>query len=234
MSLTGKIYASESFGTVDGPGIRFVLFLQGCPLRCIYCHNADSIPTNGGTEMTVDQVIEQILSFGGFIKNGGVTFSGGEPLMQPKFLLETITRLKKLGFHTAIDTSGAIISESAQQCLLAADLVLLDIKSIDDEMCQKITGKSCLNTFKTLDFCEQNNKDVWIRHVLLPEYTLNDIDLKATADYLSHYNCVKKIELLPFHKMGENKWDKDYILHDTREPTPEEVEKAKSFFKKWA
>ena len=232
--MTGQVYASESFGTVDGPGIRFVLFLQGCPLRCIYCHNPDSICTKGGTTMTVDQVIEQILSYRGFIQNGGVTFSGGEPLMQPKFLLEIINRLKSLGVHTAIDTSGAIISENAQQCLLSADLILLDIKSIDDDMCNKITGKSCINAFKTLDFCEQNKKEVWIRHVLLPGYTLNDTDLKTTADYLAHYSCVKKVELLPFHKMGETKWGEEYILSDMREPTAEEIAHAKSFFTKWA
>lgn len=232
----GNIYNLETFGTVDGPGIRYIVFMQGCPLRCIYCHNPDSIKVGGGKKYLATELVDEILRYKVFIKSGGVTFSGGEPLFQPKFVYACTQLLKQEGINVAIDTSGCIDinSELVQKAVKSANLILLDIKSSQDELTKKITSKDNKNAFETLNFCEINNIDVWIRHVLLNDYTLSATQLTTLAKLLENFKCIKRLELLPFHKMGEHKWedtDMSYILKDTNATTSAEVKWAAGFFK---
>lgn len=232
--MTGKIHSLESFGAVDGPGIRFVVFFQGCPLRCLFCHNPDSWDTNSGTAMEADALAKNILSYQNYL-SGGVTFSGGEPLLQPAFCEELMDRLQDNGMHVAIDTSGAIPPETVRNILKKADLLLLDIKSIHSAMCKTLTGMSNQNALETLQYRESIQKPVWIRHVILPEYTLDYPVLEQMAETLTAFSCIEKIELLPFHKMGEYKWEalkKPYRLGDIEPPSAEAMEKVKDIFRK--
>ena len=232
--IKGNIHSLESFGAVDGPGIRFVIFVQGCPLRCLYCHNPDSREFKSEKQMTVGQCMDQIISYKNFIKNGGVTVSGGEPLTQPDFCEALIDECHKEGIHVAIDTSGIVPVKVGKRVLEKADLLLLDIKALDDDMCIKLTGFSNKSAIETLNFREERGLPVWIRHVIVPQYTLNYDMLRKTAKFLKNYRCVQKVELLPFHKMGEYKWKElgeKYELYDIPQPTKEEVEKARQIFK---
>lgn len=233
----GYIHSFESFGAVDGPGVRFVVFMQGCPLRCAFCHNADTWETGIGTEMTAKELHKKIMEYKNFIKNGGVTFSGGEPLLQYEFIADVIELCRKSGLHTAIDTSGGIPLKTAKRAVDLSDMLLLDIKDIDSDDCLKLTGKSNENALEILRYCEEQNKDVWIRHVLVPQYTLNDGKLNRLGAELQKYSCIKRVELIPFHKMGEYKWEllgHEYQLHSINPPTAEEIQNAKEILKKYA
>lgn len=233
--IKGRVHSRESFGTVDGPGIRFVLFMQGCPLTCLYCHNPDSTPFDGGETWTAGQVTDEILRYGNFISKGGATFSGGEPLAQPKFLAAILALLKEEGVHTAIDTSGCYTVEMpfVEQAVQLADLIMLDIKGANNERSLQISGAGNDNAFHLLDYCEQIGKPVWIRHVVLQQYTLNEKELKMLAKRLKKYTCIEMIEILAFHKMGEHKWEElgyDYQLADIPATTKEEAQMAKDIF----
>ena len=232
-SITGRIHSVESFGTLDGPGIRYVLFLQGCPLRCLYCHNPDTLDASGGKTVTASEVLDDILTYRSFIARGGVTFSGGEPMLQPAFVCELIDGCRAHRLHCAIDTSGVIPLANSTPALDRADLVLLDIKALDDDLCMPLTGTGAANTLATLDYCESTRKPVWVRHVLVPGYTLDETRLERFADFLTRYRCVEKIELLPFHKMGEYKWKKlglPYRLTETQPPTDAQTQTARAIF----
>lgn len=231
--VVGNIYALETFGTVDGPGIRFVLFLQGCPLRCLYCHNPDSCVGEPKFIWTAKEAVQHILKYKNYIKTGGVTFSGGEPLLQVGFIVAVANLLREKGIHTALDTSGCLPIKVSSKGLDAVDLVLLDIKAFDSKVAEQLTGQDNKNEFEALAYCEERNISVWIRHVLLEGYTLDETQLKAFAEYLAEYSCVKKVELLPFHKLGEPKWrniDREYMLKNTPATTKEQVVWAKHFF----
>ncbi len=233
-AVTGRIHSIETFGAVDGPGVRYVLFLQGCRLKCLFCHNPDTWECGGGKLVTSEEVVEDIKNYKNFIKNGGVTISGGEPLLQPEFVLDIIERCKTLGFHTALDTAGSQDLAVSQPVIDTVDLILLDIKALEPDVCEELTGMDNRHELATLDYCEQISKPVWIRHVLLPGYTLDCNRLEKLADFLKPYTCIQKIELLPFHKMGEFKWKElgmDYQLYDTPVPTYEEVQMATDIFK---
>ncbi len=230
MGVKGKIHSIESFGTLDGPGVRYVLFLQGCALRCIYCHNPDTWNTCNGKEVDSEDIVKDVLSYRNFIISGGLTLSGGEPLLQSEFALDILKRCKDYGIHTALDTAGTVPISISKEVLDVADLILLDIKSIDESLYKEITGCSIENTLLTLDYCEKIKKPVWIRHVLLPQYTTDISSLNELALYLSKFSCIELVELLPFHKMGEYKWDElgySYTLKDIKEPTTDEIQKAK-------
>lgn len=232
MMLKGRIHSFESFGAVDGPGIRYVVFFQGCPMRCLFCHNPDTWDTGAGQEYTADEIVEKILPYRGFHRNGGgVTLSGGEPLLQHEFAAELIRKLHAHGVHTAIDTSGSIPLSVCADAVDEADMLLLDIKSIDADVCRRLTGSpQCLENEKALlAYCEEKGKDVWIRHVVVPGLTLERGQLERMKEFLDGFRCVKKIEPLPFHKMGEHKWDKAlYTLADTQPPTKEEMDMVNS------
>ncbi|MDD4414046.1 MAG: pyruvate formate-lyase-activating protein [Oscillospiraceae bacterium] len=233
-NVMGRIHSVESFGTLDGPGIRYVLFLQGCPLRCVYCHNPDSWCAMGGQEIGSVDVVRDILRYKNFIKNGGVTLSGGEPLMQPDFTASIIEGCHRHNLHTAIDTSGAVSLLLCRKAVETADLLLLDIKAADDKLFMKITGHSINNTLEILAERERLGKPVWIRHVLVPELTLDDKQLHALGEMLRHYSCIERLELLPFHKMGEFKWDEmkqPYTLREIQPPQPAQVEHARALLR---
>lgn len=233
--MKGYIHSFESFGAVDGPGVRYVVFMQGCPLRCLYCHNPDSWKAKTGERWSVDKVVKRIKPYLNYIKTGGVTISGGEPLMQSHFVLKLIKKLHKLKLHVAIDTAGSLPLEISKKVLDEADLILLDIKALDDQLCKTITGASNKNNLETLNYLESINKPVWIRHVVVPGYTLNLANLMNLANTLKNYKCVKQIDLLPFHKMGEFKWEElgiEYKLAETPATSEEEIVKARKIFKK--
>lgn len=206
--MLGRIHSIETFGTVDGPGIRFVAFFQGCPMRCAFCHNPDTWNPNAPVqyEMTPEELLAEAKRYKSFIKKGGITCSGGEPLVQADFLLEFFRLCKAEGFHTALDTSGVIFSEKAKQVLEYTDLVLLDIKILDDHLHQSYTGHTRANNQKFLDYLRDIDKPTWVRHVLVPSYTDHEEHLSALAQHLSLYNNVERVELLPYHTMGTYKY----------------------------
>ena len=235
--VTGRIHSRESFGTVDGPGIRFVIFLQGCPLRCQYCHNPDTWKGEG-TAYSVDEVVQRALRYKNYFgEKGGITVTGGEPLLQIDFVTELFTALKAKGVHTCVDTSGitfdpslAVSVEKHTKLLEVADLFLLDIKHIDDEACQKLTGKSNANTLAFAKFLSDNQKPMWIRQVLVPGITDADESLHRTRAFIETLSTVEKIEVLPYHTMGEVKYEKlgiEYPLKGVEAPKKERVMNAK-------
>ncbi|MDR2647241.1 MAG: radical SAM protein [Oscillospiraceae bacterium] len=230
----GRIHHTESFGTVDGPGVRYVVFMQGCPLRCIYCHNPDAIAIQGGETQTAGELVDDILRYKNFIR--GVTFSGGEPLMQPEFVAACAIMLRNRGLSTSIDTAGAPSLQKSKPAIDAAKRLLLDIKAADSADAERLTGQGNEISFATLDYCESTQKTVWLRHVLLRGYTLNPTKLRTLAQKLQRYTCIDQIELIPFHKLGEPKWDalgKPYLLRDTPATTPEETAWAKDIFRSY-
>ena len=227
-----KIHSFESFGTVDGPGIRYVIFLQGCHLKCKYCHNRDTWDINGGYYSSLDEILNKIENYKNYIMpNGGVTVTGGEPLLQVHFLIELFKKLKEKNIHTCIDTSGMVdITEDIKTLLNYTDLVLLDIKHIDPIKCKNLVGVSNERELQFAEYLSQNNIDMWIRQVLIPGYTDDENDLRKLKSFIDKLNSVKKVELLPYHNMGEYKWKKlglNYDFKDVKVPTAEEVKKAK-------
>ena len=234
--MQGFVHSVETFGAVDGPGIRYVVFMQGCPIRCIFCHNPDSWKIGAGKKMSVGQLVKDIKPYLNYIKEGGVTFSGGEPLLQAKFVKKATKKLHRLGLHVAIDTAGSLPLSQTKEAIDLCDMILLDVKAFDPELYRQVTGGSDLNNKATLEYCEQTKKPVWVRHVVVPAYTMQDSHLEALAKYLSQFSCIQNVELLPFHKMGEYKWKDlgyDYKLFDTPAPTKEQMQKVKAIFKKY-
>ena len=227
-----KIHSIESFGTVDGPGIRFVLFLQGCHLKCKYCHNRDTWDINCGKYESLENIFNKIIRYKNYIyPNGGVTVTGGEPLLQVKFLIELFKKLKEENIHTCIDTSGMVaLTDDVKKLLSLTDLVLLDIKQINSEKCKNLVG---FNNDKELAFAQylsDNNIHMWIRQVLVPGYTDDEQDLLKLKDFISSLNTVDKIEILPYHDMGRYKWEKlglKYELDGVRIANDDDVNRAK-------
>jgi len=233
--MKGRIHSVETAGTVDGPGIRYVVFFQGCPLRCLYCHNPDTREPKAGKEVTVEELIEDIKKYRSYINcsGGGVTISGGEPLLQPKFLASLLKALKEEGFHTAVDTSGYANLDAVKDVFNYTDLVLLDIKSVDPETFKKVTSVDLAPTLKTANYLDENNIKMWIRYVVVPGLTDQLKDAEKLADYVSALKNVDRVEILPFHKMGEYKWQElgyDYKLKDTQPPDPKLIAEIKNIF----
>ena len=208
--MIGRIHSFESFGTVDGPGVRFVTFMQGCPLRCQFCHNPDTWDPNRKCqyEFTPEQLRDEVVKYRSFIKSGGVTASGGEPLMQSEFVAEFFRLCHDEGLHTALDTSGAIITDKVLKVLDNTDLVLLDIKTMDAELYPTLTGVKQNNNLAFLDILEERKIKTWVRHVVVPNLTDNDEWLRKLGEHVSHYDCVEKIEILPYHTLGTYKYEK--------------------------
>lgn len=235
METIGRIHSLESFGTVDGPGIRFVVFLQGCPLRCKFCHNPDTWEVNKGTVYRPEELIDEILKYKSYMEfsGGGVTFTGGEPLLQAQFILEVCRLLKPYGIPVAIDTSGYIWNDTVKELLEYTELVLLDIKNYDPIVYQEVTGVKLDPTLKLLDYLRDKKIKAWIRYVLVPGLTDNLESVKKLSEHLDHYPNVQKIELLAFHKMGEYKWKElglNYTLGDTKEPDRALLQVVKEIF----
>ena len=227
-----RVHSVESFGTVDGPGIRFVLFLQGCHLKCKYCHNRDTWNINGGKYKSLDEIFNKIMNYKNYIcPNGGVTVTGGDPLVQAKFVYELFKRLKEENIHTCIDTSGMFpLTDDIKNVLSVTDLVLLDIKHINENKCKDLVGKSNKLELEFAKYLSDNNIDIWIRQVLVPGITDDETDLLRLKDFISSLNTVKKFELLPYHNMGKYKWEKlglKYELENIRPANSEDIEKTK-------
>lgn len=229
----GRIHSIESFGTVDGPGIRYVIFLQGCALRCKYCHNRDTWDINSGELRSVDDLVNRIESYKAYIlpSNGGVTVTGGEPLLQVKFVTNLFKRLKQQGIHTAIDTSGMFeITEDIKELLKYTDLVLLDIKHINDEKCKELVGHSNKRELEFAKYLSDNNIKIWIRQVLVPGITDDTQDLIDLRMFIKSLRTVEKVEILPYHDMGKHKWINlgyEYQLENIRPANAEDVKRAK-------
>ena len=220
--MKGYIHSTESFGTVDGPGIRFVIFFQGCPMRCMYCHNPDTWQTCTGTERTAESLLDEYDSVKEFMRNGGITCTGGEPLLQIDFLTELFEKAKKRGIHTCLDTSGITFTpenpEKFRKLLQYTDLVMLDIKHIDNEEHKKLTGHSNINILDFALFLSENNIPVWIRHVVVPDLTDKPEYLNRLGHFIAHIKTLKALDVLPYHTMGKAKYEQlgiDYPLGET-------------------
>ncbi|MED4969050.1 pyruvate formate-lyase-activating protein [Parageobacillus toebii] len=235
--MKGFIHSIETCGTVDGPGLRYVIFTQGCLLRCQYCHNADTWEIGKGKEMTVEEIIDDVKTYLPFINasGGGITVSGGEPLLQIDFLIELFKACKKLGIHTAIDSSGgcytaeASFQQKLNELLSYTDLILLDLKHIDEKKHRKLTGKTNQHILQFARFLSEKNVPVWIRHVLVPTITDDPNDLRSLAAFIRTLNNVEKIEILPYHKLGVYKWKAlglKYPLEGIEPPSEESMEMA--------
>ncbi len=234
--MRGFVHSFESFGMVDGPGIRFVVFMQGCPMRCLYCHNPDTWTVGAGREYSPEEVAREALKYRSYIKNGGVTVSGGEPLLQAEFVKELFAILKGEGIHTALDTSGITFNPADEKCvqrhldvLAQTDLVLLDIKHIDEAEHKKLTTHSNANPLAFAKLLNQIKKPVWIRHVLVTGITDSDEYLIKLRALLDGFDNVEKVEVLPYHTMGEVKYEKlgiAYPLKGVQPPSKERVENA--------
>lgn len=235
METIGKIHSLESFGTVDGPGIRFVVFMQGCPLRCQYCHNPDTWNIKQSKHRyTPAQLLEEVLKYKNFIRKGGVTATGGEPLLQAPFLTEFYQLCRQENLHTAIDTSGYIHTPESKQTLEIVDLVLLDLKTIDPHQHTVLTGVPIEPVLKTLEYLESIGKPTWIRHVIVPGLTDSNSLLNRLADHLKNYRVIEKVELLPYHTMGQYKYEQlglAYALKGIDPLSKERLENAQEIFK---
>lgn len=235
--MNGNIHSIETFGTVDGPGIRYIIFTQGCLLRCQFCHNADTWEIGTGKQMSVSDIMNDLESYLPFIKasGGGITVSGGEPLLQIPFLTTLFKECKKRGIHTTIDSSGGcysnatVFQEQLKELLNYTDLVLLDLKHIDKQKHKKLTGLTNDHILAFARFLSERKIPVWIRHVLVPTITDDEQDLKNLGAFISSLDNVEKIEVLPYHKLGVYKWEAlgfEYPLNDIEPPNEEEVETA--------
>lgn len=232
--MKGYIHSFESLGTKDGPGIRYVLFTQGCPLRCKFCHNVDTWNMKAYEyQMEADEVMNEILKVKVFIRTGGVTISGGEALVQAEFVKEVFKRCKEHGIHTCLDTSGYIFNEKAKQALEYTDLVLLDIKHIDSAKYKELTGVNLAPTLKFANYLNEKGIETWLRYVLIPGITDDEKDLNDWAKYCSRFTNVTRVDILPFHQLAIHKWEHlgiMYPLKDTRVPTQKEIQKAEDIF----
>ena len=213
--MQGRIHSLESFGTVDGPGVRFVVFVQGCPMRCAYCHNPDTWAMTGGTMMEPAEIIEQYEKNKGFYRGGGITVTGGEPLMQVDFLIDLFTLAKAKDIHTCIDSSGiAFNPDSAQfmekldHLMTLTDLVMLDIKHIDPEKHQELTAQPNQRILEFAAYLNEKQVDMWIRHVVVPGITDDDQYLDALGYFIGQFTNLKALDILPYHTMGEVKYQK--------------------------
>lgn len=234
--MEGHIHSTESFGTVDGPGIRFVVFFQGCPMRCLYCHNPDTWTVGGGDQnlRSVESLLKEYDGIKEFLHDGGITATGGEPLLQMPFLTELFEAAKKKEIHTCLDSCGITFRQERRaefdRLMAATDLVMLDIKHIDDAEHQKLTGQSNKHILEFAEYLKEKNVPVWIRHVVVPTITLNDEYLYRLGYFIGGLDNLKALDVLPYHTMGEVKYQNlgiDYPLKGIPAATKEEAEHAK-------
>lgn len=229
----GVVEAVETCGAVDGPGIRYVVFTKGCPLRCQYCHNPETQGPAIGDQKTAAEVLKDVARYKAFLKRGGLTVSGGEPLLQPDFVHAVMRGAKELGLHTALDTSGFLGARASDELLDVTDLVLLDIKSGVAETYKEVTGVRLAPTLEFARRLSDRGNKMWIRFVLVPGLTNGEENIESVARFVATLENVDRVEVLPFHKMGENKYEKaekGYNLADTETPTDEEMEQARAIF----
>ena len=235
-NMNGFIHSTESFGSVDGPGVRFVIFVAGCPMRCQFCHNPDTWNMQVGEQKSADELLAQALRYRSYWKDGGgITVSGGEPLLQMDFMIELFQKAKEKGINTTIDTSGAPFTRKEpffgkfNELMKYTDLLLVDIKHIDDEQHKLLTGQTNKNILDMARYLSEIGKPVWIRHVLVPERSDKDEYLKELYKFIKTLDNVEKVEILPYHTFGEYKWKElgyDYPLAGIEPPTKERIKNA--------
>ncbi|WP_455668193.1 pyruvate formate-lyase-activating protein [Phocaeicola sp.] len=233
-----RVHSYESMGTFDGPGLRLVVFLQGCNFRCLYCANPDTIDAKGESkETSVDEIVRMAVSQKAFFgKKGGVTFSGGEPTLQAKALLPLFHRLKEQGIHICIDTNGSIWNSDVEELLELTDIVLLDIKEFNNTRHRQLTERSNEQTIHTAEWLEKNDKPFWLRYVLVPGYSAFEEDIRALGEHFKDYRMIQRIEILPYHTLGVHKYEamgQEYRLKGVKENTPEQLEAAQSLFQEY-
>jgi pyruvate formate lyase activating enzyme len=235
-NVLGRIHSTESFGSVDGPGIRYVIFLQGCRMRCQFCHNPDTWELAGGEPRSAEELVNAAIRYKSYWKKeGGITVSGGEPLLQMDFLLDLFTKAKAKGIHTTLDTAGNPFTREEpffgkfNELMKVTDLVMLDIKQIDGQEHKKLTGWSNDNILDMAEYLSELGKPVWIRHVLVPGGSDEDGQLTRLDAFIKTLKNVEKVEVLPYHSLGEFKWKElgiDYPLKGVEPPTKERIDNA--------
>ena len=230
-----KVHSYESMGTFDGPGLRLVIFLQGCNFRCKYCANPDTIDPKGESEETsIEEIMRMAMNEKAFFgKKGGVTFSGGEPTVQAAELIPLVKRLKEQGINVCIDTNGSIWNKDVEELFGLVDLVLLDVKQFNPERHRVLTERSNEQTLRTARWLEENNKPFWLRYVLVQGYSAIEEDIRALGEELGKYKMVQRVEILPYHTLGVHKYEAmgwKYELEGVKENTPEQLDEAKALF----
>ena len=235
--MIGHIHSTESFGAADGPGVRFIVFMQGCHMRCRYCHNPDTWKMDGGDEVTADEILKRALRFKPYWgKDGGITISGGEPLLQIDFVIELFKKAKELGINTCIDTAGNPFTKEEpffskfEELMKYTDLLLLDLKEINPTRHKDLTGFDNSNIIEMAKYLSEINKPVCIRLVLVPEHSDFDEDLDALGDFIDTLSNVDRVEILPYHTLGKFKWENlgiPYTLESISPPSAERIENAK-------
>ena len=232
-----KVHSYESMGTYDGPGLRLVVFLQGCPFRCLYCANPDTIAFDGGTPTEPEHIINMAVNQKPFFgRRGGVTFSGGEPTAQAKDLIPVVKGLKEQGIHICIDTNGGIWNPAVEELLKEIDLVLLDVKQINPERHLNLTERSNEQTLKTAQWLEANERPFWLRYVLVPGISDFEEDIRAFGEFFKDFKMLQRVEILPYHTLGIHKYEtmgQEYKLKDTKTNTPEQLDRALKLFKEY-
>ncbi len=226
--MEGNIHSIETFATLDGPGTRFVVFLQGCSFRCLYCHNPDTWQIDGGTKMSAQQIVDKLLRYKPYYgEKGGITLSGGEPLLQARFAAELLSLCKQKNVHTALDTAGSPLNEDIKDTLNYTDLVLLDIKHCDRDKFKYITGKSIDGMLEFFEYIKANNKKFWVRQVIVPAINDSKADVELLADMLEGCDNLERVELLGYHSLGLEKWHQlglEYKLEDTPDIDPKVID----------
>lgn len=226
--MVGYIHSTESFGTVDGPGIRFVVFMSGCPMRCLYCHNPDTWEMNKDNPMSVEEILRKYDSVKAFLKGGGITVTGGEPLYQIDFITQLFKECKKKGIHTCLDTSGILYEDNEKyfELIKYTDLVMLDIKHINPYEHKKLTAHSNERIIAFARFLDKNNVPVWIRHVAVPGITLDEKYLYELGEFIGSLSNVKALDVLPYHDMGRVKYERLGIAYPLAHTPPASKEDA--------
>ncbi|MBQ8672739.1 MAG: pyruvate formate lyase-activating protein [Bacteroides sp.] len=232
-----NVHSYESMGTFDGPGLRLVVFLQGCPFRCLYCANPDTIEVQGGKPTSPEEVVQMAVSQKPFFgRRGGVTFSGGEPTLQAEALIPLVEELKRQGIHTCIDSNGGLWNKHVERLLEVCDLVLLDVKEFNPERHKALTGRSNEQTLRTAAWLEEHGKPFWLRYVLVPGHSDFEEDIRALGEHFRSYRQIERVEILPYHRLGVHKYEAmglEYHLKEVKENTPQQLERAEKLFRSY-
>ncbi|WP_297329354.1 pyruvate formate-lyase-activating protein [uncultured Bacteroides sp.] len=232
-----NVHSYESMGTFDGPGLRLVVFLQGCPFRCLYCANPDTIDVKGGTPTTAEEILQMAISQKAFFgKKGGITFSGGEPTLQAEALIPLFKELKANGIHICLDTNGAIWNKKVEELFSLTDLILLDIKQVNTERHRILTGRNNEQPLRTASWLEEHGHPYWLRYVLVPGYSDAEKDIRSLGESFGSFKNIQRVELLPYHRLGVHKYEAmgwEYPLKDVKENTPEQLAAAEKRLKEY-
>ncbi|MDO4697732.1 MAG: pyruvate formate lyase 1-activating protein [Pasteurellaceae bacterium] len=240
MSIVARYHSYESCGTVDGPGIRFILFLQGCLMRCKYCHNRDTWDLDGGKEITVEELMKEVVTYKHFMRatGGGVTASGGEAVLQAEFVKEWFKACKAEGIHTCLDTNGFVrhYDQTIDELIDNTDIVLLDLKQLNDNIHQNLIGVPNKRTLEFAQYLAKRNQPTWIRYVVVPGYTDDDDSVHRLGQFIKDMKNIEKVELLPYHRLGAHKWETlgyKYELEHVQPPSTDSLEHIKGILESY-